>query len=432
MPFALSLSNLLILTLFVSQYVHAGEVLHTFRGETMGTTYHVKWDGDDSVTDDLKLQFEERLLEINQLMSTYDPNSELSRFNRFDSKEWFPVSQETSTVVAAALEMAEISEGAFDPTVGRLVRLWNFGPDPGSLKAPAAEDVADAMLSVGYQHIEVQSDPPALRKKQEAVELDLSAIAKGYGVDQLAQIMRENEIENYMVEIGGEVRVAGRRPSGVQWNLGIERPDSLTQSLYATIKLENEALATSGDYRNYFVQDDKRYSHTIDPRTGSPVTHQLASVSVVMEDCMLADAWATTLMVLGSEAGLKLADEHGIQAYLLERNGEAFRELASQTAIGEFVSLTQVETAEDSGMSPLLSTFLLSVTVFLIAIIGLAAGVILSNKSLKGSCGGAEGTKDEEGRSVCEMCTTPPEECDQFKEKLRQQLKDTQPAEQQS
>lgn len=417
--------KLLILVLYAAVLLTGGvssaSELHEIRGETMGTTYLIKWT--DSISDEEQIQqlVDARLVVINRLMSTYDPESELSRFNRHTGTDWFDVSPETALVVEAALEMGQLSGGAFDPTVGRLVRLWNFGSGPRIDAPPAPEEIEKALQDVGYQYVKVRREPPALAKERPGVELDLSAIAKGYGVDAVLAVLEEHGLTNAMVEIGGEVRVVGTK-GGEPWTLGIERPEELTRSLHAKVELRDEALATSGDYRNYFENKGVRYSHTIDPRTGRPVTHQLASASVLAQDCMTADAWATTLMVLGAQQGLELTDTHGVKAYLLQRNGEGFRELASREVVGQFVNLTQVSPQEDQTLSPLVSTFLLTLSVFGIALLGLAAGVIFSNRTLKGSCGGVAGTKDAQGKSVCEMCTTPPEECDQFKEKLRQQL----------
>lgn len=393
-------------------------------GETMGTTYHIKWADDVKQAEEIHQLVDARLREINSLMSTYDPESELSRFNQSQQTDWFEVSAETAKVVDAALQVSKISQGAFDPTVGRLVKLWSFGSDPRSFEPPSDAAIEGALKSVGYQKLSVRLDPPALSKSDPDVDVDLSAIAKGYGVDAIVELLAAKSIQNCMVEIGGETRVTGNK-HGAPWTLGIERPEELTHSLYAKVELNNQALATSGNYRNYFESEGIRYSHTIDPRTGRPVRHQLASASIIASDCMTADAWATTMMVLGPEQGLALADEQSISAYLLEHNGESLRELASKAVVNQYVNLTAATPADENQLSPFLTTFLLSLSVFGIAIIGLAAGVILANKTLKGSCGGVSGQKDEQGKSICELCTTPPEECDQFKEKLRQQLQES-------
>lgn len=392
-------------------------------GTTMGTTWQVKVADVVEDGDALQGKIQLRLDEINRLMSTYDPQSELSQFNASPSTDWYDVSQETATVVAAALEVAERSHGAFDPTVGKLVKLWNFGSGPRTEELPSDEDVEAALARVGYKQIDVRLTPPGLRKTHAEVELDLSAIAKGYAVDALDTLLSENGYEQTMVEIGGEVRVSGRK-HGQNWKLGVERPALDERSLLATVELQDEALATSGDYRNYFVHASVRYSHTIDPRTGRPVTHQLASASVVDPSCMTADAWATAMMVLGPQEGLRLAEQQQMPVLLIERDGDRFRERASTLAAGKFQPVAQLAALEADPLSPFWVTFLISLTVFGIAIGGLAIGTIIANKSLKGSCGGIEGTTDEHGNSICELCTTPPEECDRFKEELQRQLQE--------
>ncbi|TWT57924.1 Thiamine biosynthesis lipoprotein ApbE precursor [Thalassoglobus neptunius] len=395
-------------------------------GETMGTTYSIKWVVESALQTDgpdlelIREQVDHRLNEILAMMSTYDPESELSRFNAQTSTDWFPVSAETAEVVEAALEIFRVSGGAFDPTVGRLVRMWRFGKDPAADGIPSDEEIQAAMESVGGEHISVRMNPPAIKKSLPDVELDLSAIAKGYGVDAIVALLNEQQIENCLVEIGGEVRTSGRK-EGQPWRLGVERPNSDSRQLQATVALENQALATSGNYRNYFEYDGKRYSHTIDPRTGSPVTHDLSSVSVIADNCMFADAWATTLMVLGPEEGMRLADQEGIAAYLITDDENGIEKLATTASEGAFVEVDPDDLKGDGQESPL-TVFLVTILVFALALSGLAVGVIFSNRALKGSCGGAEGLKDEEGRSICEMCTTPPEECDQFKQQLKEQV----------
>ena len=415
-----------LLTLVASQAISA-DVTH--QGETMGTTFMVRIidEQTEDATQEWIAAVDERLIKINQLMSTYDPDSELSRFNSNQQTDWFSASSETVAVVQRALEISELSGGAFDPTVSRLVRMWSFGPDHQIKNVPSDEDIESALKSVGYQHISVREKPPALKKDLPEVELDLSAIAKGYAVDSISELLLERDYQNFMVEIGGEVRVQGQVEQR-DWRLGIEQPDelNLNRELQATVSLNNESLATSGDYRNYFEQDGIKYSHTISPFSGKPVTHQLASVSVIAADCMTADALATTFMVLGPEQGMELADQQGITTYFITRDGDHYRATSSRMTDDRFTYLQATEADQNSNTNSagsLLTTFLITLTVFGIAIIGLAAGTLLANKDLKGSCGGIEGTKDENGKSVCELCTTPPEECDRLKEEIAKGLK---------
>ncbi len=257
-------------------------------GRTMGTTYHATFDFNAYDWTEQKIQqaIDGRLAEINSRMSTYDPESELSRFNASRSTEWFPVSAETAKVVAAALDIAQRTGGAFDPTVGPVVNLWGFGP-AGRRKAPPSDDeIQTALAQVGYQAIHVQSDPPALRKTNPEAYLDLSAIAKGYAADEVVRLLCPNTKYNTlaaMVEIGGEVRTHGTKSKrdGTPWRLGIERPDSDARLITKVVEIDNgDALATSGDYRNFFEHQGRRYSHTIDPATGRPVEHRLATATV--------------------------------------------------------------------------------------------------------------------------------------------------------
>ena len=300
-----------------------------FSGATMGTTYSVKVAGLFTATDRDRLaaEIQGRLDRINRLMSTYDPDSELSRFNASDSGEWLPVSPETARVVAEAIRVGDLSGGALDVTVGPIVDLWSFGPEArphGVL--PTDEEIAAAMSTVGYARLEVRLDPPALRKPSPACRVDLSSLAKGFAVDQVAERLEELGIDRYMVEVGGEIRTAGLNSSGNPWQIAVELPTTAGRGIQRVIPLEERAMATSGDYRNYFEQDGVRFCHIIDPRAGRPVSHRLASVSVLADNCMRADALATALFVLGPEEGLQLAAELGIPALFLVRTDRGFAE----------------------------------------------------------------------------------------------------------
>ncbi|MEW4529464.1 FAD:protein FMN transferase [Maioricimonas sp. JC845] len=386
--------------------------LVSLSGETMGTTWHVKVTPPSAEfdADPLKQEIDATLERINDQMSTWREDSELSRFNRHESDDWFDVSPETATVVAAALELAKRTGGAFDPTVGPLVRLWHFGPDPGQRDVPDDAEIAAAKDRVGYDKVEVRLEPPALRKSQPDVELDLSAIAKGFGVDAVTAVVQEAGATGAMVEIGGEVRTFGTKPDGTTWKIGIEQPTVGRRVVGRVVTLESKSLATSGDYRNFFEAEGKRFSHTIDPRTGHPATHDLASVSVVADDCMRADGWATALMVLGPEAGMALAEEDGMAVSFVIRSGDTF--VTESTA--SFASL--FADPEQAAGPSLMGTFLLTAAFFALAICGLAVGVIFSNRRLRGSCGGMDGLKDEKGNPICQACTRPREECTEFRQ----------------
>jgi len=304
--------------------------IRTLSGQTMGTQYTVRI-APELPPDAGRIwrQVDERLAEINRRMSTYDPESELSRFNRLNSSDWFAVSAETAEVVAAALEIAEQTSGAFDPTVGPIVNLWGFGPDKGRTKPPSDDVVEDTLARVGYKKVSVRIDPPALKKSIPEVYLDLSGIAKGYASDAISELLNEVGFSNTMVEIGGEVRARGAKADGMPWRIGVEQPEDRGRLIHAAVNLVNAGMATSGDYRNFFEHDGVRYSHTIDSLTGRPVQHDLAAVSVIVATCMEADALATALLVMGDEKGYDWCIARDISAMFLVRHGEQIIERAT-------------------------------------------------------------------------------------------------------
>ena len=293
-------------------------------GETMGTSYSVKLKNcpTPGCVTDLQPRIEQRLEQINNAMSTYDPQSELSRFNAVGSAEWIAVSADLYTVVAHAHAVSELTGGAFDVTVAPLVNAWGFGPEFLADKQAAGDRSQLASPETGYKRIELRNDPPGMRKQGAPVSIDLSGIAKGFGVDEIAELLDAYGISSYLVEIGGEVRGRGTRPDGKPWRIAVEHPAISTQRLDGIVELANLSIATSGDYRNFYVEDGRRYSHTIDPATSAPVKHELASVSVVDRSAMHADAMATALMVMGPERGFALAQKHAMAAaFVVRRDG---------------------------------------------------------------------------------------------------------------
>ena len=294
-------------------------------GSTMGTYYQVT----ARCPADPAQRIEAALTEVNTQMSTYLPDSELSRLNRGPVGEWIAVSPEIAEVVSAATDLGEHSAGAFDITVGPLVDLWGFGagsaPGPDT-SVPDDAALAQARARVGMAHIEISRQPPRLRRLAP-VSLDLSAIAKGHGVDRVVEQLVALGCSDLLVDIGGEVRALGAAPSGAEWRIGIEVPDPDSQGgVQRVVALGAGALATSGDYRNFFEVDGVRYSHTIDPRTGRPITHGLAAVTVAHASAMWADGWATALNVLGPDAGLRLAREQKLAALFIVRGEDGFQE----------------------------------------------------------------------------------------------------------
>ena len=301
-------------------------------GHTMGTTYSVKYRAgpDTPPQEALQADVDALLAGINRTMSTYDPDSELSRFNRADTTDWVPASAALLAVLKAALEIGAQSEGAFDVTVGPLVNLWGFGPEFHPDRIPAVADIAAARARGGHDKLTLRDAPPALRKQRPDVFVDLSGIAKGYGVDRVAEQLAAHGIEHYMVEIGGDARVRGVNAQGAPWRIAVEKPLPGERSVQTVLALSNIALATSGDYRNFFEIGGRRYSHTIDPATGWPVDNRLVSVTVLADTSLRADAWATALQVLGPERGMAVAERLGLPVlFIIARDGN-FEERVSR------------------------------------------------------------------------------------------------------
>ena len=287
----------------------------------MGTTYQIKLvtSANQSGKEELQTRIESLLQEINLKMSTYIEDSELSKFNRFKDTKWFGLSSETIAVIEKAIKISQLSAGAFDITIGALIELWGFGKRDTGDKIPTDNEIQQLLRTVNYQRLELRSDPPAIRKSNREISIDLSAIAKGYAVDQVSELIEKVGIINYLVEIGGEIRSRGGKTDGKPWIIAIEKP-LLEHSAQQLVSLKNEGMATSGDYRNYFEKRGVRYSHTLNPKTGRPIVHNLASVSVIAKSCMLADGWATAFMVLGLERGMELAKTREMAVYFISRS----------------------------------------------------------------------------------------------------------------
>lgn len=299
-------------------------------GSTMGTTYHItlRQPGDEWTDAALKEALDLRLQAFNQLASTYIPDSELNRLNSAPVGAGHAVMPMLFDILLLATEVSWLSNGAFDVTVGPLVDLWGFGPVKHDGK-PNDEAVNKALAQVGFDQIELDLLDKKVLKHRE-LHIDLSAIAKGYGVDVVALWLESLGTSDYLVEIGGEMRVAGLSPRGDQWRIGVENPD-VENSDTIPIRLGNIGVATSGDYRNYFEEEGVRYSHTIDPNTGRPITHNLASVTVLDPSCAFADAMATAFSVMGGDKALKLAEQLQIPIYLIEKSEAGFVRRYSST-----------------------------------------------------------------------------------------------------
>ena len=293
------------------------------KGQTMGTTYYIRYypEVQTPVQDELVLGLKELLQQITDQMSTYEPGSQISRFNqsRVVGKP-FAVDQQVLDVISAAQRISNQSGGGLDVTVAPLVDLWGFGPAARGKTIPSEQEVQKVLLSTGMDKLLMT--PQGLIKQMPELSVDLSAIAKGYGVDAVGRYLESLGIKNYLVEIGGEIRVRGRAGDRL-WRVGIQAPnDDFSVQVQSVIELTDISMATSGDYHNYYDEQGVRYAHTIDPRTGSPLRTPITSISVLLPECMEADGWTTGLMVLGPEKAITLADELEMAVYMLVKTDQ--------------------------------------------------------------------------------------------------------------
>lgn len=314
----LILAPMLLMPLLMSGCAREAEIV--LSGPTMGTTYTVKAVAapPDVTAAHLRETIDNVLATVDRQMSGYRPDSELSRFNASRSTDWFAVSPEMSTVVAAAQGIAERSGGALDITVAPLVALWGFGPAGEQASLPDEARLQDVRRRIGHSKLSTRAEPPAVRKDIAELSIDLNAVAPGYAVDLMIERLEALGIRNCMVDIGGEVRVLGQGPTG-PWRIAVEKPADGEPEPYLILELDRVAVATSGEYRHSRMREGRRLSHSIDPRTARPVDHDLASVVVIADTALEADGWATAFNVLGSEQGYALASRLGLSALFIHR-----------------------------------------------------------------------------------------------------------------
>ena len=325
------LSLSLILVLLLSGCANNSSVEKypfNFAGPTMGTSFTVKASQLPEGVKVSKLEkiIQKRLDEINQSMSTYISDSEISLINSSSNAGATFISPALEKVLLQAQKVSNLSDGAFDITVAPLVDLWGFGTDKMNNQAPAAEEIQQVLKYVGYKNLVINTRSGTLSKTLASVAIDLSALAKGYAVDEVAKVLEQQGITDYMVEIGGELYLKGTNLQGENWRIAIEKPNAEKRELQRILAITDIAMATSGDYRNFFEQDGKRFSHTIDPRTGYPVTHNLVSVTVLSDTSMQADAWATALMVLGPDQGYSIAEQQNLAVLFIVKTEQGFVE----------------------------------------------------------------------------------------------------------
>jgi len=304
----------------------------SFTGQTMGTTYHITVVTDAGRFPDGIEDAVDALLErLDQSMSTYKPDSELNNLNRLAVGEEISISADLWQVLQGAQHIHALTLGAFDPTVGPLVDLWGFGPEDTGDKIPSEAAINALMAKVDFAQLRLGSDNKVTKLAE--IDLDLSAIAKGYAAQQVAALLKTRGFSNFLVEVGGELQLAGFNRKGTPWRIAIEVPSLVQGGIEKVIAVSDIGVATSGDYRNYFERDGVRYSHTIDPRSGKPITHHLASVTVLADTAAVADALATAFMVMGVDKTLELAGQRDIPVYLLVKTVDGFQ--ASHSAAFE-------------------------------------------------------------------------------------------------
>lgn len=324
---AFSVASIGLFLTFVFIYTSDDNDAVRFSGYTMGTTYEVQVleVESEALREEIRRHVFELLGRLDkEVFSTYAPESELSRFNRHPPGEPFPASAELITVLQLAREISELSAGAFDVTIGPLVNIWGFGPDmvPDGF-VPGRESIEAARQQVGYEYLEIDARQGVLSKSRD-IYVDLSAIAKGYAVDRVGDYLASLGLLNYFIEVGGELKMSGLKPGGVSWIPAIESPEANETRIYDIFFSHGLTLAVagSGDYRNYFEVDGVRYSHEVDPRTGRPISHNLAAVYVIDQSAARADALATAFMIMGYDASLRLAQSLRLGAYFITKSAD--------------------------------------------------------------------------------------------------------------
>lgn len=311
---------LLFFICLVSTSVLAAPQLHSISGNTMGTSYHIKWLS-DHIGPQLQTQIDLKLAQLNTQVSTYDPQSTIAQYNRSPIQTPIKIAPEFETIANTASELYQLSQGKLDVTMGPLVNLWGFGPD-SITQLPTQQQIQQAQQKMGLNSFTLSNG--YIQKNLVGAKLDFAAIAKGYGVDMVAQLLTEQGIEHYMVEIGGEIKLQGHNQAQQPWRVAILQPTDNQQNIQKVIQAGDMAIATSGDYMNYYEYQQQRYNHLLDPSTGKPIQSSLASVTVLHQSCMVADGYATALTVMGLPQALAYANKHKLAAMFISRENNAF------------------------------------------------------------------------------------------------------------
>lgn len=314
----------MLMPLALAACKHGASILR-LTGLTMGTTYTVVAIDETRSLSEAQVAeaIKTALAQVNDGLSNWDANSAVSRLNARTDTAPVALSNDLAAVMDAAQLVHAASDGRFDTTAGPLIELWGFGA-PGTTTMPSETAIADAMARTGHGDV-LALGSGSLQKRRPDAQVYLAGIGKGYGADEVARALEALGLANYMVEIGGDIYASGQNADGLPWQIGIETPTALDRSVYGVVGLSGLGLASSGDYRNYFERDGRRFSHVIDPGTGHPITHQTASATVLAENSMLADAWSTAMLILGRERGLEIAEAHDIAVLFIDRDGDAYR-----------------------------------------------------------------------------------------------------------
>ena len=300
-----------------------GEKVEEFGGPTMGSHYSLKYVAGEGTPEPaaLKAEVEDLLAEVDQQMSTWRADSDLSAFNRLPAGSCRAMPAPVLELVRFGERLSADSDGAFDLTLEPLLDLWGFGPQSRGERVPTAEEIAEVRQRIGHQHLRIDGEQLC---KDAAVQLDLNSIAAGHTVDRIAARLAELGVQSYLLDVTGELKAAGRKPDGSAWRVAIEAPRDDRQVAQKVLVLDGLGVSTSGDYRNYFERDGKRYSHTLDPQTGAPISHRLAAVTVVDAQTLRADGLSTLLMVLGPERGYAFAEQAQVAAFFVTRTDQGF------------------------------------------------------------------------------------------------------------
>jgi len=322
---------LLALAIFLSGCVDQDkqQIQVKLQGRTMGVAYHITYvdvvKNSEKIAQARKTQIDVLLEVVNQQMSTYRVNSELSRFNQSTQLTPFAVSADTALVVTESIRLAQLTDGKLDVTIGPLVNLWGFGPQMKPERLPSASELGAAKANVGIANLAVVDSQ--LIKSIPALYVDLSTIAKGFGVDKIARYLESEGVVNFLVEIGGEVRSSGQPNPARDWVIAIEKPVSEHRAIQQIISPKDNGLATSGDYRQYFEENGHRFSHIIDPDTAMPIDHKLVSVTVIHPSCMTADGLSTAIMLMGPDDGLEFARAQNLAAFMIIKTDNGFKDV---------------------------------------------------------------------------------------------------------